>query len=94
MDFPTKIPQGVMVAAYTVALTAAILWVLLGRQFCETVIGEARPGSVFMLRDQHDGRRTRVVVVKHDWPYGDLFYQLPDGTVLQCRADFFLSMSR
>lgn len=82
------------VAVCSTLLTATILWVLLGRQFCETVIGEARPGSVFMLRDQHDGRRTRVVVVKHDWPYGDLFYQLPDGTVLQCRADFFLSMSR
>ena len=93
MAFPKKIPEGVRVVLLALLLTAGALWILLGRQFCETVIGEARPGSVFMLRER-DGLRTRVVVVKHDWPYGDVFYQLPNGNVLQCRADFFLSMSR
>jgi hypothetical protein len=42
----------------------------------------------------HGGGRTRVTVIKHDWPYGDVVYQLPNGQILASRTDFFYSLTQ
>ena len=94
MAFPKKIPEGVRVTLLTLLATGLLLWVFLGRQFCYSVIGGVRPGAVFMLQDQHGGGRTRVTVIKHDWPYGDVVYQLPNGQILASRTDFFYSLTK